>query len=84
MPIKLPKGFARRKSSGNVLDELEQTPESSFRVFERPDGPQKGKTFSGGESRFYRPATADSDNIFAGIEKPLPHNRCVEQQPHLF
>ncbi|GAM43081.1 hypothetical protein TCE0_044r17606 [Talaromyces pinophilus] len=75
MPIKLPKGFARRKSSGNVLDEVEQAPESSFRVFERPNGLNKGKTFASGEGRYYRPATAESDNIFAGIEKPVPHNR---------
>jgi hypothetical protein len=77
MPIKLPKGFARRKSSGNVLDEVEQAPESSFRVFERPNGLNKGKTFASGEGRYYRPATAESDNIFAGTEKPLPHNRYV-------
>ncbi|EED21723.1 conserved hypothetical protein [Talaromyces stipitatus ATCC 10500] len=75
MPIKLPKGFARRKSSGNVLDEAEHSPESSFRVFERPNGLNKGKTFTTGEGRYYRPETAESDNIFAGIEKPLPHNR---------
>lgn len=77
MPIKLPKGFTRRKSSGNVLDEVDQPTESSFRVFERPDGVNKVKTFggNGSENRFYRPATADSDNIFAGIEKPLPNNR---------
>ncbi|OKL61258.1 hypothetical protein UA08_03919 [Talaromyces atroroseus] len=74
MPIKLPKGFTRRKSSGNVLDEIEQAPESSFRVIERSDGPTKAKTFGPNEGRYYRPATAESDNIFAGIEKPLPHN----------
>ena len=38
MPIKLPKGFQRRKSSGNALDELPNPPEPSFRVFERPSG----------------------------------------------
>ena len=38
MPIKLPKGFQRRKSSGNALDELPNPPEPSFRVFERPQG----------------------------------------------
>lgn len=84
MPIKLPKSFARRKSSGNVLDEAEQAPESSFRVFERPNGLNKGKTFSSGEGRFYRPATAESDNLFSGIEKPLPHNRYVPVDGHLW
>ncbi|KAI9755143.1 MAG: hypothetical protein M4579_004409 [Chaenotheca gracillima] len=52
MPIKLPKGFARRKSSGNALEELENVPDpsstssSSFRVLERP--PAGSKSFDGG------------------------------------
>ena len=51
MPIKLPKGFQRRKSSGNVLDEFRATPgagesSSSFRVLERPGS--QGKLFDGG------------------------------------
>lgn len=37
MPIKIPKGFARRKSSGNVLGEVENPPEPSFRVIERSE-----------------------------------------------
>lgn len=48
MPIKLPKGFPRRKSSGNVLDEIQndQSPNnresvSSFRVLARPHSPGK-------------------------------------------
>ncbi|KAI9841162.1 MAG: hypothetical protein M1837_000950 [Sclerophora amabilis] len=47
MPIKLPKGFARRKSSVNALEEVENTPETpSFKVLERPGtGP---KSFDGG------------------------------------
>ena len=36
MPIKLPKGFQRRKSSGNALEEINNPPASSFRVIERP------------------------------------------------
>ena len=41
MPIKLPKGFPRRKSSGNVLDEVSNQKESSdgnssFKVLARP------------------------------------------------
>ena len=40
MPIKLPKSFHRRKSSGNALEEVPNPPQqSTFRVFERnPDG----------------------------------------------
>jgi hypothetical protein len=45
MPIKLPKGFPRRKSSGNALEENTNPPQPSFRVFERtPDG---RKSFDG-------------------------------------
>lgn len=40
MPIKIPKGFQRRKSSGNVLDE-KQTTEPSFKVFPRPNSEHK-------------------------------------------
>ncbi|KAL8825015.1 MAG: hypothetical protein Q9191_004668 [Dirinaria sp. TL-2023a] len=46
MPIKLPKAFPRRKSSGHVLEEVENPPEPSFRVFERPSH----KSFDGGNS----------------------------------
>ncbi|KAL8703280.1 MAG: hypothetical protein Q9201_003521 [Fulgogasparrea decipioides] len=47
MPIKLPKAFPRRKSSGNALEELTNPPnEPSFRVFERPDR----KSFDGGNT----------------------------------
>jgi len=48
MPIKLPKGFQRRKSSGNALDELPNPPEPSFKVIERPTN--QGKSFDGGLS----------------------------------
>lgn len=44
MPIKLPKGFQRRKSSGNALDEVQNPPASSFKVLERPNG----KSYDGG------------------------------------
>ncbi len=47
MPIKLPKGFQRRRSSGNALEELPNPPEPSFRVFERPEGI---KSFDGGKN----------------------------------
>ena len=46
MPIKIPKGFTRRKTSGNALDEVENTPAPSFRVLERPV--QSSKSFDGG------------------------------------
>ncbi|KAI9839593.1 MAG: hypothetical protein M1819_002219 [Sarea resinae] len=47
MPIKIPKGFTRRKSSGNALEEAEATPaEHSFRVYERPR--ESSKSFDGG------------------------------------
>ena len=53
MPIKLPKGFQRRKSSGNALEEVHNPPAgdhatSSFRVLDRPAS--KGKSFDGGVS----------------------------------
>jgi hypothetical protein len=46
MPIKLPKGFQRRKSSGPALEEIPNPPEPSFRVFERPHN--ASKSFDGG------------------------------------
>ena len=47
MPIKLPKAFPRRKSSGNALEELTNPPvEPSFRVFDRADQ----KSFDGGNT----------------------------------
>ncbi|BAE60229.1 hypothetical protein F9C07_2231036 [Aspergillus flavus] len=76
MPIKLPKGFARRKSSGNALEEGENPPAQSFRVFERPSVDKKSysegnllaKRLSDGQ-RFY-PTAEDSDNIFAEVDSP--------------
>jgi hypothetical protein len=73
MPIKLPKSFARRKSSGNVLEDAE-APQSSFRVFERP-GPQRSMTDGAALSKHHSEGNAvpsaldDSDNMFA--ERPL-------------
>jgi hypothetical protein len=46
MPIRLPKGFQRRKSSGPALEEIPNPPEPSFRVFERPNN--ASKSFDGG------------------------------------
>lgn len=50
MPMKLPKGFQRRKSSGNALEEVFNPPagggDGSFRVLDRPA--REGKPFDGG------------------------------------
>lgn len=45
---KFPKGFSRRKSSGNAFEDVQALPvaESTFKVFERPDG--GSKSFDGG------------------------------------
>ncbi|CAG8039547.1 unnamed protein product [Penicillium olsonii] len=72
MPIKLPKSFARRKSSGNVLEDVE-APQSSFRVFERP-GPHRSMTDGAALSKHHSegnavPSALEDDNIFA--ERPL-------------
>lgn len=77
--IKLPKGFTRRKSSGNALEELTNPPEPSFRVFERPgskslDGGNTLKRMSQG-----RPLSAGphlDGNIFVDSPKgPNLNNR---------
>jgi hypothetical protein len=46
---KLPKGFGRRKSSINALEEIQTSPagQTSFRVFERPPA-GSSKSFDGG------------------------------------
>ncbi|KAJ9209656.1 hypothetical protein DTO166G4_8745 [Paecilomyces variotii] len=71
MPIKIPKGFARRKSSGNALEEVENPREPSFRVFERPSagGVDGVNAKRASESNLLNPASDDSDNIFADLEK---------------
>lgn len=79
MPIKLPKGFTRRKSSGNVLDEVESPPQPSFRVFERSSGDRKSVNDASLLSlRVTEPpqsSTEDTENIFAGSERLHPQNR---------
>lgn len=79
MPIKLPKGFTRRKSSGNVLDEVESPPQSSFRVFERSSGDRKSVNDASLLSRRVteppQSSTVDTENIFAGSERLHPQNR---------
>ena len=71
MPIKLPKGFPRRKSSGNALEELQNPPQPSFRVFERPS--TSSKSFDGGNTlkrmSLGRPLSEgqyEEDNLFEG------------------
>ncbi|EAW11798.1 uncharacterized protein ACLA_005540 [Aspergillus clavatus NRRL 1] len=83
MPIKLPKGFTRRKSSGNALEEVENPPQPSFRVFERPAADRKSlsdanllsKRLSDGQD-LYTP-TEEEDNIFAGTENLPPKHRSL-------
>ena len=85
MPIKFPKGFQRRKSSGNALDELQNPPEPSFRVFERPEG---RNSFDAGNSyhnyrrmSLARPLSAGhfgEDHLFVdGRTSKSPLNRYV-------
>ncbi|KAL3463776.1 hypothetical protein BJX64DRAFT_110662 [Aspergillus heterothallicus] len=80
MPIKLPKGFARRKSSGNALEELENPPQSSFRVFERPSAERSSfsdgnlMTQRSGDGRASYSPPEDDDNIFARSESPAVRN----------
>lgn len=50
MPIKIPKGFARRKSSSNALEEVKDAP-PSFRVLERP--PVGGRSFDAAPKAAY-------------------------------
>lgn len=69
MPMKLPKSFTRRKSSGNVLEDV-GTPQSSFRVLER--GAQRSMTDGAALSKHHSEGNAIStdDNMFAGHERP--------------
>ncbi|KAK2768766.1 hypothetical protein FQN54_000622 [Arachnomyces sp. PD_36] len=82
MPIKLPKGFTRRKSSGNALDEVDNPPAPSFRVIERPDARRSVDGATALKQFNPRPLTTEDDdphpeNLFAGIKKPAPKNRYV-------
>ena len=66
---KFPKGFGRRKSTANVLEDGRDMPvvEHSFKVFERPDG--GSKSFDGGV-KFAR-ATAST----APVGKPITSHK---------
>ncbi|KAL8944554.1 MAG: hypothetical protein Q9216_000357 [Gyalolechia sp. 2 TL-2023] len=83
MPIKLPKAFPRRKSSGNALEELTNPPEPSFRVFERPDR----KSFDGGNTLKRmsqgRPLSAGhnlSNSLYTDGSNPNFSNRYVASE----
>lgn len=74
MPIKLPKSFNRRKSSGNILDEVPPRPQSSFHVYERSE-PRRSMTDDARLAKRLSEGNAvpsmleDQDNIFAGTEQ---------------
>ncbi|KAK5076045.1 hypothetical protein LTR64_008511 [Lithohypha guttulata] len=77
MPIKLPKGFPRRKSSGTVLDDFSNTNNdsntdtgSSFKVLARPHS--QAKSFDGGAALRPSPLTP----------KPLPQPRSSFDEDH--
>lgn len=75
---KFPKGFGRRRSTANALEELQNAPvsaESSFKVLERP-GHSKNISFDGGiklAKGMERPSTSPmqrgDDNMFAGMNR---------------
>jgi len=83
MPIKIPKGFARRKSSGNVLEESENRPQSSFRVIDRPS--MDARSLSEGNllapksamtaRRSSQPLEAPDDNLFTSSPRSFNKNR---------
>lgn len=70
---KLPKGFGRRRSTANALDEAQNSPQvqPSFRVFERPDA--GSKSIDGGlkpAKHSSKPASLQkyNDNIFEDLK----------------
>lgn len=88
MPIKLPKGFPRRKSSGNVLDEVSSSKEhgqsestSSFKVLARPQS--MGKSLDGNsainaiENRPRPPPKSsfeiDNEELFSVVRHDAPN-----------
>ncbi|KAH0543494.1 hypothetical protein FGG08_002162 [Glutinoglossum americanum] len=78
MPIKIPKGFGRRKSTDKVLEEVENTPEPSFRVFERPAGGSKSldagnrlKIFSGTRPEIGPNSKSNRSRDFAEDERGI-------------
>ena len=90
MPIKLPKGFQRRKSSGNALDELttNQPASSTFRVIERPGNNKSSDAINTIRSAGPVPAPTlrmarnsfedDSEDLFS-VARPDASNRYVKE-----
>lgn len=75
---KFPKGFGRRKSTANALEDLQDAPgvEHSFKVFDRPDsgsrsfdgGVKLAKSTNGGFP-VARPRTSyKEENMFEGLD----------------
>jgi hypothetical protein len=73
---KFPKGFARRKSAANQLEDGAESPvaEHSFKVFERADG--GNRSFDGGAKFAKDPRVSggrsgashlDNDNMFENV-----------------
>ena len=83
MPIKLPKGFQRRKSSGNALEELQNLPDgSSFRVIDRHS--RNGESFGGGHNFADRWDGEPVKGVFQdgeGIENRAVASRRPSSQP---
>lgn len=77
MPIRLPrdfKGFQKRKSSGNVLEEVQKDAEPSFRVIARPQSVgnslDTGRTFQPNVSKPVppRPSFDADDDLFSVVK----------------
>lgn len=83
MPI-FPKGFGRRKSTVNALEDIQNSSppaESSFKVLERPKH-NKNSSFDGGIKLTRPPERPNTspmhreDNMFAGINRDRYVNFC--------
>ncbi|KAK5694448.1 hypothetical protein LTS12_028642, partial [Elasticomyces elasticus] len=73
MPMKLPKTF-RRRSSGNVLEDIPNPPQSSFRVLERTSGDAK----SASEGNLLSPKNAEAQRRSSQPLQEPPHSYFVE------
>lgn len=80
MPIKIPKSFVRRKSSGNALEEVQNAPAPSFKVFER--SPAANRSWEGSNAmkpaskvRTYETTENDFDEELFPVHKDEFRNR---------
>jgi hypothetical protein len=80
MPLKLPKSFVRRKSSGNALEEVPNAPAPSFKVFER--APAANRSWDGStamkqavQARHYETTENDFDEELFPVNKDDLRNR---------